>query len=266
MPRLTERSLQRYSRQILLKEVGGSGQQRLMDATVLVVGVGGLGSPAALYLAASGVGRLILADGDAVERSNLGRQVIHTTDSIGQNKVRSAARTIRALNPEIEIVPVERHVDRESLPALVERSDLVLDGSDAFSVRYLANAVCHQLGRPYVFGAVSGFEGQVGVSLSGVESGSPCYRCLFPSVPQPGEEHPTCAAAAVLGPLPGVIGTMQATEALKILLRIGTPLAGALMLFNALDGITRRIGFSADPGCSVCGAPVESNTPGGQAS
>ncbi|MBF0588864.1 MAG: HesA/MoeB/ThiF family protein [Magnetococcales bacterium] len=253
MTELSRQKKQRYARQIILKEVGEKGQRKLEASTVLLVGAGGLGSPIALYLAASGVGHLIVADGDVVALSNLGRQVIHTTARIGQAKVESAADTLQALNPEIRLTKVSEWLDGDNLDGWVSKADLVLDGSDNFETRYRVNAACHQGGKPLVFGAVLGFEGQVGVIRSGLVPGTPCYRCLFPKMPSRSEGMPTCSTAGVIGPLTGVIGSLQATEAIKVLLGVGDPPDGSLLLVNVLDNLYRRIRFPAKPDCPVCG-------------
>ncbi|WP_101927680.1 MULTISPECIES: molybdopterin-synthase adenylyltransferase MoeB [Luteimonas] len=243
---------ERYSRHLKLPEIGLTGQQRLAEATVLVVGAGGLGSPAAYYLAAAGVGTLRIADDDVVDRSNLQRQILHAEDRIGQPKVGSAATTLAALNPRTRIEPVAERVTAANIDRLLAGVDVVLDGADNFPVRYLLNDACVQHATPLVYGAVHRFEGQVSVFDAGRHRGAqPCYRCLFPEPPPP-EAAPNCAEVGVLGVLPGVIGLLQATEVLKLLLGIGTPLSGRLLQFDALGLRFRETRLGADPECAVC--------------
>mgnify|MGYP003610497070 CR=1 FL=1 len=244
--------LDRYSRHLRLPEVGLEGQRRLAAARVLLVGAGGLGSPAAYYLAAAGVGRLRLADDDRVERSNLQRQILHAEDRIGQPKVDSAARTLAALNPRTHVEAVPARVTAANVEALLDGVDVVVDGADNFAARYLLNDACVHLGKPLVYGAVHRFEGQLSVFDAGRRRGqAPCYRCLFPEPPPP-EAAPNCAEAGVLGVLPGLVGLLQATEVLKLLLGIGTPLVGRLLHVDALTMRFRDIGFGPDPACPVC--------------
>jgi molybdopterin/thiamine biosynthesis adenylyltransferase/rhodanese-related sulfurtransferase len=246
------RFAERYSRHLLLPEVGAAGQERLRDARVLIVGAGGLGSPAAYYLAAAGVGTLRIADDDVVERSNLQRQILHGEDRIGQPKVVSATRTLEALNPDIAIDAVATRVAADNVEALLDGVDVVIDGADNFATRYLLNDACVRLGKPLVYGAVQRFEGQVSVFDAGRRRGQvPCYRCLFPAPPPPALA-PNCAQAGVLGVLPGVIGLIQATEALKLILGIGEPLRGRLLQFDALAMRFRETRLAADPDCAVC--------------
>lgn len=252
MDLLTPQQVERYSRQLILRDIGGKGQMRLLASRALLVGMGGLGAPAALYLAAAGVGHLVLVDGDRVELSNLGRQIIHTTDRIGQSKVESARDAIHALNPEIRITMVDGWADGDTLAELLKNCDIVLDGCDNFETRQLVNEACHRMGKPLVSGAVLGFEGQLATFRSGVDSRAPCYRCLYPTLPEAGLT-PTCATAGVLSPLVGMVGSMQAVEAIKELLGIGESLAGWLLLIQALDGIFYRTRVSKDPACPVCG-------------
>jgi len=245
--------LERYSRHLRLPEVGVAGQRRLQQARVLLVGAGGLGSPAAYYLAAAGVGHLRIVDDDHVDRSNLQRQILHTEDAVGTPKVESAAARLRALNPRVRIEPVAARVS-DNVEALLEGMDVVVDGSDNFPLRYLLNDACVKLGKPLVYGAVQRFEGQVSVFDAGRRRGqAPCYRCLFPEPPPP-EFAPNCAEAGVLGVLPGIIGLLQATEAVKLLLGIGTPLTGRLLQFDALGMRFRETRLAADPDCPVCAA------------
>jgi len=245
--------LERYSRHLRLPQVGLAGQRQLAQARVLLVGAGGLGSPAALYLAAAGVGKLVVADDDVVDRSNLQRQVLHTEARIGQPKVDSAQQTLAALNPRVQVQAEKLRVNAQTVDALVQAVDVVLDGADNFPVRYVLNAACLRHGKPLVYGAVHRFEGQVSVFDAGRDRGtSPCYRCLFPEPPA-AEDAPNCAEAGVLGVLPGVIGLLQATEVIKLLLGIGEPLAGRLLHFDALAMRFRETRLRADPDCPGCG-------------
>ncbi len=248
-----ERDFQeRYSRHLLLPQVGEAGQRRLQRARVLVVGAGGLGAPAAFYLAAAGVGRLRIVDDDAVERSNLHRQIIHTEAAIGTAKVESARARLLALNPHIEVEAVAQRVTSANVDALMDGVDVVLDGSDNFPLRYLLNDACIKHARPLVHAAIERFDGQVSVFDAGRRRGqAPCYRCLFPEPPPP-EFAPNCAEAGVLGVLPGLAGVMQATEVLKLLLDIGQPLAGRLLRFDALAMRFRETRVHPDPDCPVC--------------
>jgi molybdopterin/thiamine biosynthesis adenylyltransferase/rhodanese-related sulfurtransferase len=244
--------LERYSRHLRLPQVGLEGQRKLAQARVLVVGAGGLGSPAAYYLAAAGVGTLVLADDDVVDRSNLQRQILHTEDRIGVAKVESARIALSALNPRLAIEPVRVRVTVDNVESLVRDVDVVVDGADNFPVRYLLSDACVQLGKPLVYGAVHRFEGQVSLFDAGRRRGqAPCYRCLFPEPPAP-EDAPNCAEAGVLGVLPGVIGLLQATEALKLILGLGDSLAGRLLHFDALRMRFRETRLAADPECPVC--------------
>ena len=243
---------ERYSRHLKLPEIGLAGQQRLAEATVLVIGAGGLGSPAAYYLAAAGVGTLRIADDDVVDRSNLQRQILHAEDRIGQPKVQSAATTLGALNPRTRIEAIAERVTSDNVERLLDGVDLVLDGADNFPVRYLLNDACVLHGVPLVYGAVHRFEGQVSVFDAGRARGRcPCYRCLFPEPPPP-EAAPNCSEVGVLGVLPGVIGLLQATEALKLLLGLGEPLSGRLLQFDALRMQFRQTRLAPDPDCPVC--------------
>ena len=243
---------ERYSRHLKLPEIGLAGQQRLADARVLVIGAGGLGSPAAYYLAAAGVGTLRIADDDVVDRSNLQRQILHAEDRIGLPKVASAATTLTGLNPRTRIEAVAERVTSANVDRLLEGVDLVLDGADNFPVRYLLNDACVLHGVPLVYGAVHRFEGQVSVFDAGRARGQrPCYRCLFPEPPPP-EAAPNCSEVGVLGVLPGVIGLLQATEVLKLLLGLGEPLSGRLLQFDALRMQFRQIRLAPDPECPVC--------------
>lgn len=252
-----EAELDRYARHIILREIGGPGQKRLKGARVLVVGAGGLGSPALLYLAASGVGTIGVIDGDSVESSNLQRQVIHSEDRVGLPKVFSAEAAIKALNRHVAVLPYHRTLTEE-IGALIADFDLVLDGTDNFDTRYLVNRLCAQAGKPLVAGAITQWEGQLSVWDPG--QGAPCYECVFPTRPAPGMV-PTCAEAGVAAPLPGVIGTMMAMEAIKILTGAGEPLRGRLMIHDALYAETRTITVKRRADCPVCGASAA--TPAG---
>ena len=242
--------LDRYARHILLREIGGPGQRRLKDAKVLVIGAGGLGSPALLYLAAAGVGVIGVIDDDVVEGSNLQRQIIHADQRIGMAKVQSAAIAMKALNPFIEVRPFQRRLTDDIAAELIADYDLVLDGSDNFDTRYLVNRVCVELGKPLISGAITQWEGQL--SLFDPAHGAPCYACVFPTRPAPGLV-PTCAEAGVAAPLPGVIGAMMAMEAVKQITGAGQTLAGRLMIHDALFGETRVIGVKRRADCAVCG-------------
>ena len=243
---------ERYSRHLLLPEVGVEGQRRLEGSRVLMIGAGGLGSPAAFYLAAAGVGHLRIADDDVVDRSNLQRQILHAEARIGEPKVASAQATLGALNPRTQVEAVQVRVTSDNIERLLDGVDVVLDGADNFPVRYLLNDACVKLGIPLVYGAVQRFEGQVSVFDAGRHRGElPCYRCQFPEPPPP-EFAPNCAEAGVLGVLPGVIGLLQATEVVKLLLGIGDSLAGRLLQFDALAMRFRETRLRHDPDCAVC--------------
>ena len=246
---LTPEETLRYHRQIILPQVGLEGQARLKEASVLLVGAGGLGSPVALYLAAAGVGRLGIVDGDVVELSNLQRQVLHDTPSVGRSKTESAHQRIRRVNPDVTVAEYPVRLDSSNALEVMEGWDVVVDGSDNFPTRYLVNDACVLLGMPFVYGAIFSFEGQVSVFGLG---GGPCYRCLFRDPPPP-EAVPTCAEAGVLGVLPGLVGTIQATEAIKLLLGEGNSLAGRLLLVDTLPMEFREVEVRRDPDCVVCG-------------
>ncbi len=242
----------RYARHLRLPEVGESGQRKLEAATVVLIGAGGLGSPAAYYLAAAGVGHLRLIDADRIERSNLQRQILHADARIGQSKVSSAEQTLLGLNPRISVEPVERRLDASNASELLGGADVVIDGSDNFATRYVVNEACLGLALPWVYGAVERFRGQVSVFDAGRRRGiAPCYRCLFPEPPA-AEDAPNCSEAGVLGVLPGVIGLLQATETLKLLLDIGEPLSGRVLNFDALGMGFREFRLRPDPDCPSC--------------
>lgn len=240
---------ERYSRHLLLPEIGKSGQEILLNSRVLVIGAGGLGAPALLYLAAAGVGHLGIVDDDIVDLSNLQRQIIHGTSDIGRPKVESALRQIAEINPDIVVEPIAERLCKENVLDLVGRYDLVLDGADNFATRYLINDACVLLGKPNVHGGVDRFRGQV--TIFSVPEG-PCYRCLFDEPPPPGTAL-NCAEAGVLGVLPGLIGLIQTTEVLKWILGIGEPLLGRLLTVDALPMIFREIPIRKDPDCPMCG-------------
>jgi adenylyltransferase/sulfurtransferase len=248
-PDLSAAERQRYLRHLLLPEVGVEGQKRLAASSVLVVGAGGLGSPAALYLAAAGVGTIGLVDFDKVDATNLQRQILYDDNSVGRNKVEAARERLLDLNPLINVVAHECRLSAANAISLVGRYDLVLDGTDSFAARYLVNDACVLLGTPNVHGAIFRFEGQVTVYWP---PEGPCYRCLFPE-PPPADAVPNCAEAGVLGVLPGVIGCLQTVEALKILLRIGEPLIGRLLLYDALAARFREVRVPRAADCPLCG-------------
>ena len=251
MPRvLSSEQRARYSRHLLIPEVGEEGQQRLLDARVLLVGAGGLGSPASLYLAAAGVGTLGIVDADVVDESNLQRQIVHSTDSLGEPKVLSAKRTIEALNPDVLVKPFEERLTSENIDRILgEGWDVIVDGADNFPTRYLVNDASVWHGIPVVHGSIFRFEGQATVFSPG---NGPCYRCLFPQPPPP-ELAPSCAEGGVLGVLPGIIGSLQANETLKLILDRGETLAGRLLLFDALGTTLEEVNVRRDPYCPVCG-------------
>ena len=247
---LTGEQRSRYSRHLLIPEVGEDGQQRLLDARVLLVGAGGLGSPASLYLAAAGVGTLGIVDGDVVDESNLQRQIVHATDRLGEPKVLSAKRTIEALNPDVRVLPFQERLTSENVDRILAQGwDVIVDGADNFPTRYLVNDASVWHGIPVVHGSIFRFEGQATVFHPGH---GPCYRCLFPSPPPP-ELAPSCAEGGVLGVLPGIIGSIQANEALKLILERGESLAGRLLLFDALGTTLDEVTVPRDPECPVCG-------------
>lgn len=250
LPDLDREEIRRYGRHLSLSEVGMTGQRRLKAARVLLVGTGGLGSPVALYLAAAGVGRLGLVDFDRVDESNLQRQVLFGQSDLGRPKVDVARERLAEINPHIELVTHDQRLAVDNAAGLVAQYDLVVDGSDNFPTRYLVNDACVLAGKPNVWGAVQRFEGQVSVFWAGP---GPCYRCLFPQPPPPGSV-PSCAEAGVLGMLPGMIGTMQANEVVKLLLGQGQALLGRLLIVDALDAIVRTVRIQKSPGCPICSA------------
>lgn len=255
MTEFTEEQIHRYARHIILPEVGGEGQRKLLASRVLVVGAGGLGSPAALYLAAAGVGTIGLVDFDTVDITNLQRQILHRTADLGRPKTASGAETLRALDPSVEVVEIAQRLDASNAMPIVEDFDLVLDGSDNFPTRYLLNDACYLARRPLVSGAIFRFEGQLTVFDASVPR-SPCYRCLFRTPPAPGTV-PSCEQAGVFGVLAGTIGTLQATEAIKLVTGIGEPLVGELLLYDALQTRFTRVRVGRDDSCPLCGSSPE---------
>jgi molybdopterin/thiamine biosynthesis adenylyltransferase len=251
----TEDQIQRYARHIILDEVGGAGQRRLLDARVLVVGAGGLGSPVALYLAAAGVGTIGLADFDAVDITNLQRQILHDTSEIGNAKTASGTRRLQALNPDVNVIPIDRRMDSSNAFEILGDYDVVIDGSDNFPTRYLLNDACYLLRKPLSHGAIFQFEGQV-TTFDARRDDSPCYRCLFPMPPPPGSV-PNCAQAGVFGVLAGTVGTIQATEAIKLVCEIGEPLVGRLILYDALETRFTNVRVGRDERCPLCGSSPE---------
>ena len=247
---LTEQQIERYSRHIILPEVGGRGQEKLLAGRVLIVGAGGLGSPAALYLAAAGVGTLGLADGDVVDLSNLQRQIAHATPDVGCAKVESAAAKCRATNPDVTVRLHPEHLRADNALAMLQDYDFVIDGTDTFAAKFLVADACHFAGKPYSHAGILRFEGQTMTVLPGR---SACYRCLFGEPPPPGAV-PSCSQAGVLGVLAGIVGTIQAAEAVKYLLGIGDLLINRLLVFDALHMSFRQVGFKRNPACFLCGS------------
>jgi len=246
----TDDQLLRYSRQIMLPAIGIEGQERLGAAQALIIGLGGLGSPVAMYLAAAGIGGLTLVDFDTVDLSNLQRQIAHGSDRIGQLKVESARRTLNALNPEVTIRCVDRKVDQSQLETLAAEAHVVIDGSDNFATRFAVNRACYATGTPLVAGAAIRWEGQVSV-FSGTDG--PCYQCLYPAE---GHTDETCSANGILAPVVGMIGSLQATEAIKLVTGSGTPLFGRLLLLDAFTMEWRSLKLNPDPDCPVCGGQL----------
>jgi molybdopterin-synthase adenylyltransferase len=247
---MTDDELLRYSRHILLPEIGIEGQERLLASHALVIGAGGLGSPIALYLASAGVGRITICDGDKVDLTNLQRQIVHRTESIGRMKVESARSTLASINPQALVVAVAERVDEERIAALTAEADIVLDGSDNFDTRHAVNRACVRHRKPLVSGAAVRFDGQVAV-FDMRRDDAPCYACLFPETAE--QEDVRCAVMGVFAPLTGIIGTLQAAEALKLLTATGETLTGRLLLVDALRMELRTIRFRKDEGCPVCG-------------
>lgn len=247
---LTDDQRHRYSRHTIMPEVGEEGQMKLLDASVLLIGAGGLGSPAAIYLAAAGVGKIGIVDFDVVDTSNLQRQIIHRLEDVDQPKVESAARAIAQLNPDVKVIGHRTQLTSYNAFEIIEQYDIVINGSDNFPTRYLVNDACALLGKKLVDASIFRFEGQV--TVFDPANGGPCYRCLYPDPPPPGEV-PSCAEGGVLGVLPGIIGSLEAVEAIKLILGIGEPLVGRLLLYEALEAEFREVKVRKNPDCPVCG-------------
>jgi len=247
---LNNEEIRRYSRHLILPEVGLAGQKKIKAASVLCIGAGGLGSPIAMYLAAAGIGKIGIVDFDTVDYSNLQRQILHTDADVGRPKAESAKETIRGINPNVEVVIHNTRISSENALDLIRPYDIVVDGTDNFPTRYLTNDACVLLKKPNVYGSIFRFEGQA--SVFAPHLGGPCYRCLYPEPPPPGMV-PSCAEGGVLGVLPGIIGCIQATEILKLAIGKGTSLTGRLLLFNALDLKFRELKLRRDPACPICG-------------
>ncbi len=249
MNTLSKEEIERYSRHLLIPDIAVRGQQKLKKAGVLIIGAGGLGSPAALYLAAAGIGRIGMVDFDTIEYSNLQRQIIHGTDDVGRSKLESAKKSIHRINPLVDVALHETKLSSENAFDVLTPYDVIIDGTDNLPTRYLINDACVLLDKPYVYGSIFRFEGQVSVFRA---KRGPCYRCLYPEPPPPGLV-PSCAEGGVLGVLPGVIGVIQATEAVKLILGIGDPLIGRLLLYDALKMSFRELKLPPDPDCPICG-------------
>lgn len=245
----TNEQIERYSRHIILPEVGGEGQQKIMKGKVLVLGAGGLGSPAALYLAAAGVGTLGIVDSDEVDITNLQRQVLHFTEDIGRSKTESASEKLSKLNPDIKIKTYQLKINSENIANLIKNYDVIVDGTDNFPTRFLVNDACYFAKKPLVHGAILRFDGQVMTIIPDV---GPCYRCIYREPPPPGMV-PSCQQAGVIGSVAGIIGTIQANEALKILMGVGKTLSGRLLVVDALEANFRQINTKKDPRCPLCG-------------
>ena len=254
MKSLTDNQLERYARHIILKEIGGAGQKKLLASSVLVVGAGGLGSPLLLYLAAAGVGTLGIVDNDHVSLSNLQRQIIHPTTSVGRPKTQSAVHTLARVNPDVRVIPHPERLTESNAEDFIALYDIIADGSDNFATRFLLNDLCFELKRPLVSAAIGQFEGQLS-TFRAWEPGKPCYRCLFPEPPPP-DSVTSCAEAGVLGALAGVMGALQGVEVIKELLGLGRSLSGRLLLYDALEGAMRTIKFAKDPACPLCARPA----------
>ena len=248
MIEFTDEQIERYSRHIILPEVGGSGQQKMLEARVLLLGAGGLGSPAAYYLAAAGIGNLGIVDFDRVDLSNLQRQIIHSTERIGMLKTESAKKTIKALNPDVNVTLYNERLDSSNIMNLIEGYDYIVDGSDNFPTRYLVNDACVMKNKTLIHGSIYRFEGQVTVFKPG---DGPCYRCLYPEPPPPGMV-PNCQEGGVLGVLAGVIGNLQVVEVLKLVLGIGKTLVGKLLIYDALNTEFRNLRLRKDTNCPIC--------------
>ncbi|MEO8744948.1 MAG: molybdopterin-synthase adenylyltransferase MoeB [Candidatus Dormiibacterota bacterium] len=240
----------RYARHLILPEVGGAGQRKLLGSSVLLLGAGGLGSPASMFLAAAGVGKIGIVDFDVVDASNLQRQILHGHDDIGRLKVESAADTLRNLNPDVEVVPINEHLNSETVMRIFAPYDVIVDGTDNFPTRYLANDAAYFLAKPLVHGSIFRFEGRL--ALFDAAKGTGCYRCLFPEPPPPGSVQ-SCAEAGVFGVLPGIIGSMMAFETIKYLLDIGKPMIGRYLLFEGEDMSFRELKLRQNKACPLCG-------------
>jgi adenylyltransferase/sulfurtransferase len=250
MSTLSNEEIARYSRHLIMPEVGMAGQEKLKAASILLIGAGGLGSPLAMYLAAAGVGKLGLVDFDVVDHSNLHRQVIHSTANVGIPKVESAKKRIAEINPNVEVQTYMHPINRDNVLGILKDYDMVIDGTDNFPTRYLVNDAAVMLGKANIYGSIFRFDGQV--TVFDPKRGGPCYRCLYPEPPPPGMV-PSCAEGGVLGVLPGTVGLLQATEAVKLIIGNGKPLLGRLLLFNALDMSFRELKVRRDPACPLCG-------------
>ena len=249
---LSDEQVERYARHILLPEVGGNGQFKLLKSSVLVIGAGGLGSPVVMYLAAAGVGTIGVVDDDVVDLSNLQRQILHTTNRLNVAKVDSAKQTVEELNPDVALIPHRERLNATNVERLIADYDLVIDGSDNFDTRFLINDACFLASKTLVSGAILRFEGQISTYKAHLGRGHHCYRCIFPAPPPPGV-IPSCSEAGVFGALAGVVGSAQAVEALKELLGIGKSLAGYLLIYDGLDTTWRKIRVRSDPSCPLCG-------------
>jgi molybdopterin/thiamine biosynthesis adenylyltransferase len=249
MIEFTDEQIERYSRHIILPEVGGAGQQKMLEAKVLLLGAGGLGSPAAYYLAAAGIGNLGIVDFDQVDLSNLQRQIIHSTERIGMLKTESAKKTIQALNPDVNVTLYNEKIDSSNIISIIKDYDYVVDGSDNFPTRYLVNDACVMENKTLIHGSIYRFEGQVTVFKP---NSGPCYRCLYPEPPPPGMS-PNCQEGGVLGVLAGIIGNLQVVEVLKLILGIGEPLVGKLLIYDALKTEFRNLNLRKDASCPLCG-------------
>lgn len=250
MSSFTNDQIERYSRQIILPNVGGKGQEKILNAKVLIIGTGGLGAPCSFYLAAAGVGRIGLVDSDKVELNNLQRQIVHATADIGIHKVESGKKRLAALNPDVEVVTHPLRLDSTNILGVIKDYDIIVDGSDNFPTRYLVNDACVLSKKPLVHAGIFRYDGQIMTILP--ESG-PCYRCLFPEPPPPGAV-PSCQEGGILGAVAGVMGVLQANEVLKLILNTGEPLSGRLLIFNALDSTFRTVKVPKDKNCLVCSA------------
>ncbi len=249
MSYFTEEQIDRYSRHIILPEVGGKGQKKLLESKVFLVGAGGLGSPAAFYLAAAGIGKIGISDNDDVDFSNLQRQILHSTKDVGRPKVQSAKETLEALNPDVEVVPYTERLNSENIIDIIKDYDVILDGSDNFPTRYLVNDACVMLGKPLSHGSIFRFDGQATTILPGQ---GPCYRCLYETPPPP-DLVPSCQEAGVLGIIAGIIGVIQATEVIKLRLEKGNLLNGKLLLYDSLNMDFKKLKIQRNPACPMCG-------------